>query len=551
MNKKNLLLLIIVCAAVFTAHSQDGGSAEVLPEPPQMTNQLIINPSFQFNAGNVLLNDYSLAGKEGQGIIGIGVELFKFVGPILLAGNISDTIGLSQPNSFNFLELSFTPVLFLPNITAGLMLSAKLPFFNGRLIGTQLQLPSALPVFNIATWGLMPAIRYALPFNWGAISATALFFADQVFTTEDWNLSGDLEIGVNTGIGFGAFVSPNFLFLNMGDSPDDILTSFDVQLSYMKPPFPVSGSLTLTFPGNEDRFKKYGMMINPVIHFYPNNHVDIWLNALFARIGNDVGNKIAFEPSMGVKFFPPLKGQSPSGAGAPPDAGQADIPRLSLGLAGGYSNNSLYASTAERPYTELQNGHGFEAAIPLRYRIKPWFAFQGEVQYIQKNYTVQRTGHLDTMYNTVTNHFIDFPLMANFSFGGEKLRLFANLGAYAGVWLYSHRKGTLAASTYNYFELDLEKESSRYYYYYYDYDEKAEFNSRRDARFDGGLLAGIGVQYAIPACTFFVEGRYNYGLTDLQQNYGYHMLPRMNSTFNARLGVLLNMDIFKSPKRGN
>jgi len=68
-----------------------------------MTDQLIINPSFQFSAGNVLQNDYSLAGKEGQGITAVGAEIYKFVGPILLAGNISDTIGLSQPNSFNFL----------------------------------------------------------------------------------------------------------------------------------------------------------------------------------------------------------------------------------------------------------------------------------------------------------------------------------------------------------------------------------------------------------------------------------------------------------------
>ena len=566
MNKKNLLLFIIICVAVFSVNGQDGGSAEVLPEPPlQMTNQLIVNPSVQFSFGNVLQDDYSLAGKEGQGTIAVGAEIYKFLGPILLVGNISDTIGLSQPNSFNFLELSLTPVLFLSNITAGVMFSAKLPFYNGRLIGTQPQLPSDLPVFNIATWGIMPAIRYSHPFKWGSISATALFFADQVFATKDWNLSGDFELGVNTGIGIGAFVSPNFFFLGMGDRPEYMFTSVDVQLSYMNPPFPVSGSLTLTFPGSqEDGFKKYGMMINPVIHFYPNMQVDIWLSALIARVGNDVGNKIAIEPSIGVKYYPPLRVQSSSraedSAGAD-DSGEAetdavqsadaaDVTGWHIGLAGGYSNNSLYASTAERPFTELQNGHGFEAAIPIRYRVNSWLAFQGEIQYIQKNYTVQRTGHLSQLYNTVTNHFIDFPIMANFSFGGEKLRVFANLGAYVGVWIYSRQKGTIAASSYNYFELGPD-EDSRYYYYYHDYDEKVEFDPRRDARFDGGLLAGIGVQYAIPACTFLIEGRYNYGLTDLQQNYGYYMLPKMNSTFNVRLGVLLNMNIFKSSKRGN
>jgi hypothetical protein len=59
-------------------------------------------------------------------------------------------------------------------------------------------------------------------------------------------------------------------------------------------------------------------------------------------------------------------------------------------------------------------------------------------------------------------------------------------------------------------------------------------------------LAGLGLQYAFKPCILFLEGRCYYGLTDLQQDYGYNMVPRMNDTFIVTMGVLFNHNLIKS-----
>jgi hypothetical protein len=202
----------------------------------------------------------------------------------------------------------------------------------------------------------------------------------------------------------------------------------------------------------------------------------------------------------------------------------------------GYANNQLYTSTAGRTYTEYENGHGFDIAIPARYQFNPWFGAQAELAYIRKNYTLRRTGSFAEMYNEVSNGFIELPLMAHFSLGWENIRFFANTGAYFGFWTDSYRKGVTAEKTNDPWQPGTT--------YYYEYEEDAEFDDRRDARFDAGLLLGLGIQYAFKVCTIFLEGRYYYGVTDLQQNYQYDMVPRMNNTFSIRAGVLFNRNMF-------
>jgi hypothetical protein len=295
-------------------------------------------------------------------------------------------------------------------------------------------------------------------------------------------------------------------------------------------------------PGTQqDGFKNYGMIITPNVHAFFIPGWDIWLGADFQGVGNGVGDEVGISPKIGASYSPlkpPGSGnqESSDGNGAPSgsseSAGKPD--RWHIGIAGGYTNNELFTAAPGRYYTEYENGHGFLIGLPYRYQVNRWFAFQGEVQYIQKNYTWQRTGPFDKAYTTVTNSFVDFPLMAHFSFGGKDISAFANVGVYGGFWAASSRKGTLQEG----FSEDTSNPN------YYDFDESVEFNQQRDARFDGGLLAGLGVQYAIRSCTFFAEGRYYHGLTDLQQNYGYFMVPRKNNTFAIHMGVLFNRNIF-------
>jgi hypothetical protein len=230
---------------------------------------------------------------------------------------------------------------------------------------------------------------------------------------------------------------------------------------------------------------------------------------------------------LAVLFFPPLAAQDQS--------------PWYIGFAGGYTNNSLYTSTLNRSFTAYENGHGFEFALPVRFRFLPWLAVQAEIQYVQKNYTWKRTESYNGYYADYTNQFLDFPLMAHFSLGGQRLRGFFNAGGYLGVWLSSGRKGVQRGvhpgeggivGIIN----DI------------DFNGKVEFDSSRDNRFDAGILAGLGVEYNFDTFCLFVEGTFNYGLTDLQKKYMGGLVPRINDTWVVRMGVLFNgniLNVFK------
>jgi hypothetical protein len=220
---------------------------------------------------------------------------------------------------------------------------------------------------------------------------------------------------------------------------------------------------------------------------------------------------------------------------------------LYVGLNAGYTNNTLYTSNSDSYYafTEYRSGHGFTISIPVRYQFFSWLGVQLEPTFIQKNYSLHRTGYYSPLYSEWTNSFVDFPLMANLSLPVipklPQLRVFANAGGWLGVWAASHIKGTAQTTTADAYDPATS-------YLYYDYDEDVEFDSRRDNRFDAGLIIGGGLQYSLKICTFNVECRYYYTLTDLQKGYMRDLVPQMNDAIVVQTGVVLNssvLDIFK------
>jgi hypothetical protein len=529
-------------------YGADDGNAAVLQEIPPVPDLFLLNTALDAGFGNLAGKDYEFAGKNGRGYIKPGFDVVKAFGPFALAGQVYDAIGLGGPDSYNALDIKISPLLLIPQagLLVGAQFSGYFPFHEGRLIADLAQAPEDSSFMtNIAALGIIPGVQYTQPLPFGALYGSFLFVANRPLAANDWTLQGDVELGIRTGLGLSAFVSPLFTFLAAGASPDSAYTALELQLAYAKNP--VATSLTATLPGaQEDGFAKYGMNISARFQYAFAFNLEVWSSVEFRGVGNDVDTDVAVAPALGAKYYMPLMHyldpRSAAGsAGVSPkteaEAAKAPPPRWHIGLSGGYVNNALYTSAAGRALTEYENGHGFEFAVPLRYQFVPWFAAQGELRYIQKNYTWRRTGRYDRVHSTVTNSFLEIPLMANFSLGGEKLRLFANAGAYAGFWLNSRRKGTGIENTQDPFSNAV---------FYYDFDEQVEFDERRDALFEVGLLAGLGLQYAFKPWALFLEGRYYYGLTDLQQDYGYNMVPRMNSAFTVTMGALFNYNLIRS-----
>ncbi|GHV13023.1 hypothetical protein FACS1894162_9030 [Bacteroidia bacterium] len=199
---------------------------------------------------------------------------------------------------------------------------------------------------------------------------------------------------------------------------------------------------------------------------------------------------------------------------------------FSVGVVGGYVHNSLTTSTGYRAFTKYGARESFALGIVGRYTFNNWLAVQAEPSLIQKNFSWERTegSKYPDFYENRTNNYLQLPVMAHFLFGGQQLKGFLNLGGFAGYQVSAHREGVTHDRATN----------------LYSYDEPFEFDSTRDNRLEYGLLAGIGLEYDTNGFTFFAEGRYEYGLSDLQKKYMIQQIPRYNNTSVIQAGVMYN-----------
>lgn len=204
----------------------------------------------------------------------------------------------------------------------------------------------------------------------------------------------------------------------------------------------------------------------------------------------------------------------------------------SIGVDGGVSFNTLQTGRSYDYDRNYDSKTGFNVGIPVRYDFNDWFGLQTEVSVMQKNYSMHRSSIYRFNEYNYTNTFMNIPVMARFSFGGRNLRGYMLVGGYVGGWLKSHVKGAQIQYFYN-------PETIEELFGKYKFDEDVKFDSRRDNRFDGGLVAGIGLQYSItPKIGVFVDGRYYYALSDLQKNYMKGRQGRYNNTITVSLGVM-------------
>jgi hypothetical protein len=227
-----------------------------------------------------------------------------------------------------------------------------------------------------------------------------------------------------------------------------------------------------------------------------------------------------------------------------------------FGLYAGYSHNHLYMGGAEnvRLYKKYHNGNGWTIGLLGRYQLFNWLGFQAEAQYITRAYSWNRTGAMSNYpdCNTITNSFVDFPLLVNLSWliphtgrvQKEGLRVFVNGGGWVGVWVLSREKGKETneslypsnigspAGVFNHIPST-------------SFNHKKKFDSKTDQRFDGGLIIGTGLQYDLKDISFFAEWRYNYSLTDMAKHYEAHNhIPYMNNNWVISAGILINSSLF-------
>ena len=111
-----------------------------------------------------------------------------------------------------------------------------------------------------------------------------------------------------------------------------------------------------------------------------------------------------------------------------------------VGVSAGYAYNQYSIDTQYAYDFNFDGRGGVTVGIPVEYGILDWLAVRADFVYLQKGYSMQRA--YDQGFRDRRDHYLSLPVMARFSFGGEKLRGFLHAGGYMGYWADSRVKGT-------------------------------------------------------------------------------------------------------------
>ena len=106
-----------------------------------------------------------------------------------------------------------------------------------------------------------------------------------------------------------------------------------------------------------------------------------------------------------------------------------------------YCRNTLDMDTGYAYDLRYEARDGFTVGIPVQYDFRDWFGLRADLVFVQKGQKMHRTDTYNAIHTDTRNNYLQLPVMASFSFGGERLRGFLNAGGYVGGWLSSHRKG--------------------------------------------------------------------------------------------------------------
>lgn len=192
-----------------------------------------------------------------------------------------------------------------------------------------------------------------------------------------------------------------------------------------------------------------------------------------------------------------------------------------VGVTGGADYNVFSMDKQYMLDYKIDGRWGATLGVSGQYDVNEWLGVRADLNWTQKNYRKQRV-QLDNTDYKFRNDYLQLPVMASFSFGGEKLRGFCNLGVYGGYWLGSHQSGKDFNTLTGWSTL---------------FSETVELHSDRDQRWDCGLLGGIGVEYRIaPHWAAQAEVRYYYSTTSTTKQFTNVKDYRYNNTTAIQLG---------------
>lgn len=222
------------------------------------------------------------------------------------------------------------------------------------------------------------------------------------------------------------------------------------------------------------------------------------------------------------------------------DKSNGALDKFAFGIVGGWVENEpiITMPTYADDMKYLKNS-GATLGATVKYYFTNWLAARADLLWIQKNYKMNRTANnsASILNSDYTNNYFSLPVMAQVQFG-YKFKVFAYFGGYVGYWMSGKRSGQTYSMDYLLYGNITSTE--------YD-DEAWEFDSRRDNRFDAGLAYGLGVSLNVfDNLVVSVEGRYYYGMTDVQKQYMNTSVPHYNTTLAIQGGIIYDFTAKRS-----
>lgn len=200
--------------------------------------------------------------------------------------------------------------------------------------------------------------------------------------------------------------------------------------------------------------------------------------------------------------------------------------QFGIGLKGGLDFNSVTRSNSGRIDETYHAKNGADYGIILSYQINEWFALRANVEMLSRSHTMKRNlNAVKGLYTDYRNQYLTVPVMADFTFGGARVRGHFMMGGYVSYWMMANVSG-------NTFDL---------YNKIRPFNEKMEFNEYHN-RFVAGLVAGPGLSVALTEkISLELDALLYYDLVSYMKVSNVSPDPRYNNTASLTLGVIYKL----------
>lgn len=200
--------------------------------------------------------------------------------------------------------------------------------------------------------------------------------------------------------------------------------------------------------------------------------------------------------------------------------------QFGIGLKGGLDFNSVTRSNSGRIDETYHAKNGADYGIILSYQINEWFALRANVEMLSRSHTMKRNlNAVKGLYTDYKNQYLTVPVMADFTFGGARVRGHFMMGGYVSYWMMANVSG-------NTFDL---------YNKIRPFNEKMDFNEYHN-RFVAGLVAGPGLSVALTEkISLELDALLYYDLVSYMKVSKVSPDPRYNNTASLTLGVIYKL----------